>query len=76
VHVVVCERRVLLEFPGRDEREGGRNMSASLVKATGGVLSEEALAYWEETKKGEVLEGWVELVGKLVGDGEGVSVST
>lgn len=74
VHLVVCERRVLLEFPGRDEREGGRDMNASLMMAMGGVLSEEALAYWEGSKKGEVLEGWVELVGKLVAEGEEVSV--
>jgi NAD(P)H-dependent FMN reductase len=59
----VCERRVLLEFPGRDEAQ--HNMSPSLMQAMGGVLSEEAQAYWEESKKGEVLEGWKELVGKL-----------
>lgn len=64
----VCAKRVMLDFPGRDAER--RNMSPSLMSAMGGVLSEEAVGHWEG-KRGEVVEGWEELLGKMMGGGEG-----
>lgn len=68
MHLQVVGKRVMLEFPGRNAAT--HNMSESLVKAMGGVLAEEAVASWEGSR-GEVLEGWEELVGKLAGGKEG-----
>jgi NAD(P)H-dependent FMN reductase len=68
VHLDVVEKKVLLEFPGRDA--ANRNMSPSLMSAMGGELHAEAVEGWGKEKRADVLAGWEELVGKFKVEGE------
>jgi NAD(P)H-dependent FMN reductase len=68
MHLDVVEKKVLLEFPGRDA--ANRNMSPSLMSATGGELHAEAVGGWGKEKRADELAGWEELVGKFKVEGE------
>jgi NAD(P)H-dependent FMN reductase len=61
MHLQVVGKRAMLEFPGRDEAH--YNMSPGSVSAMVGKLEEQVVKYWEEARKGEILEGWEELRG-------------
>lgn len=66
-HLLVAGTRVMLEFPGRDEKM--HNMSPGLVSAMGGKLEESVVEYWEGSK-GEILKSFEELRGFLGGKEE------